>query len=223
MLSNIMKWISLAALTPLLCAADLSSYRDFQLGMNLSAVEKKAEMAPADVKIIHQRPAVIEDLHWLPRRFPGPSPETDPVKEILFSFYNSQLFRMVVSYDRYKTEGLTEQDMIDGISVTYGQAGKPGDEIVFPGVYSEKVAVIARWEDSRYALNLVRSPYQPAFALVLFSKQLDTSAQAAVIESKRLDDQEAPQREAGLLKKRGDEIRIQQEKARLVNKPGFRP
>lgn len=214
-------WLALT--TPLLCATDLSSYRKFQLGMTLEAVGRLADMRPAEAKVIHQRPAVIEDLEWRPRVFSGPSGESDPVKDVLFSFYNSQLFRMVVNYDRYKTEGLTAEDMIEVISATYGAATKPAAEILLPSVYSERVKVIARWEDSRYSFNLVQSSYQPTFALIAFSKELDTLVQAAVVEASRLDVQEAPEREAELRRKQGEEIRAQQEKARLVNKPIFRP
>jgi hypothetical protein len=221
---NLGKWISITALTiASATAGDLSSYRAFQLGMDLHAVEKQAEMKTSEAKMIHQRPAVIQDLEWRPRRFPGPAPESDPVKDVLFSFYNGQLFRIIVNYDRYKTDGMTADDMIDAISATYGLAARPTAEILFPSAYSEKVKVIARWEDAEYSLNLVRSPYQPSFALFAFSKKLDTLAQSAAIESKRLDEQEAPQREADLQKKLGDDNRAQQEKARMANKPGFRP
>src|SRR5713226_6959051 len=203
-----MSWAALSV--PLLLAADLSSYRNFQLGMNLLAVEKQADIKPSEAKTVHQRPAMLQDLEWRPRRFPGPAPESDPVKDVLFSFYNGQLFRIIVNYDRYKTEGMTADDMIDAISTTYGLAARPTVEILFPSAYSEKVKVIARWEDAEYSLNLVRSPYQPSFALFAFSKKLDTLAQSAATEAKRLDKQEAPQREADLQKKLGDDNRAQQ-------------
>ncbi len=216
-----MSWAALSV--PLLLAADLSNYRNSQLGMNLLAVEKQADIKPSEAKTVHQRPAMLQDLEWRPRRFPGPAPESDPVKDILFSFYNSQLFRMVVNYDRYRTDGLTPEDMIEAISATYGEAARPAGEILFPSAYSENVKVIACWEDARYSFNLVRSPYQPGFALIAFSKELDTLAQAAVLEATRLEALDAPQREVELQRKQGEVSRVQQEKARLVNKPGFRP
>ncbi len=77
-----MSWAALSV--PLLLAADLSSYRNFQLGMNLLAVEKQADIKPSEAKTVHQRPAMLQDLEWRPRRFPGPAPESDPVKDILF-------------------------------------------------------------------------------------------------------------------------------------------
>ena len=48
-------------------------------------------------------------------------------------------------------------------------------------------------------------------------------AGAAIVEAIRLDEQEAPQRETERQKKRDDEDHAAQEKARLVNKPNFRP
>ena len=48
-------------------------------------------------------------------------------------------------------------------------------------------------------------------------------AQAATLEAKRLDDQEAPQREAARLASEEVAAKTKLEKARLVNKPKFRP
>ena len=203
---------------PLISARDLSRYREFQLGMDLFAVAKRARTNPSAAKVVHQRPAVIQELEW---RYPGSLPEADPVKEILFSFYNGELCRMVVSYDPYKTEGLTVEDMIETISARYGTATRPAAEITFR--YNESQKVLARWEDSQYSFNLVRSSYGLTFAMVVFSKRLDALAQAAIAEAIRLDKQEAPQREIERQKKQDEEMRVVHEKARLVNKPSFRP
>ena len=108
--------------TPLIYAQDLSRYREFQLGMNLLAVAKQIDARPSEVKVIHQRPAVIQELEWRPRLALASSREAGSVNEVLFTFYNGELFRMVVSYDQQRTEGLTDQDMIEAISATYGIA-----------------------------------------------------------------------------------------------------
>src|SRR5712692_7152472 len=165
---------------PLPGAGDFSRYREFQFGTSLLAVAKQAGMAPLEAKIIHQRPAVIQELDWQPGRYSSPA---DSVKSILFSFCNGELFRMVVNYDRYKTEGLTAEDMIEAISSQYGTATTPDAEIVFPSLYHETVKVIARWEDSQYSLSLVRSSYQPSFGMIVLSKRLDTLAEAAITEA----------------------------------------
>ncbi len=207
----------------LLCAADLSTYREFQFGANVLAVLKQTGMNPSDAKVVRQRPAVIQELVWNPRNSSGTAPGADPVKQVLLSFYNGELFQMVVNYDRYKTDGLTPEDMIEAISANYGTATKPDAEIAFPSIFNESVKVIARWEDAQYSFNLVRSSYQPIFGMVAFSKRLDALARTAIIEATRLDELEAPQREAARLKKQEEETRTQQQRARLGNKPSFRP
>jgi hypothetical protein len=45
-------------------AQDLSRYRKFQLGMNVLAVAKQAHVEPSEARVIHQRPAVIQELEW---------------------------------------------------------------------------------------------------------------------------------------------------------------
>ena len=217
--------VSLAVLlTPLIHAQDLSRYREFQFGMNLVAVAKQADMKPSEARMIHQRPAVIQELDWRPQRSRGPSPQAEPVKEVLFTFYNGELFQMVVNYDQYRTEGLTDEDMVEAISAKYGTGTRPDAKIILFSsfqVYNNSEKVIARWEDSQYSLNLFRSSYQPTFGMLVFSKPLDGLARAAMVEAIRLDEQEAPQREIDRQKKQDGENRAAQEKARLVNKANF--
>jgi hypothetical protein len=83
--------------------------------------------------------------------------------------------------------------------------------------------VIARWEDSQYSYNLFQRTYQSTFGMIIYSKRLDALARAAIVESVRLDEQEAPQRKIERQKMKDDEDRVQQEKARRVNKAPFRP
>lgn len=88
-----------------LCASDMSRHREFHLDTDLPAVLEQAGMKPAEVKVLHQRPALIQELSWQPQRQIGPSRELDPVKEVVFTFYNGELFRMIVTYDRYRPKG----------------------------------------------------------------------------------------------------------------------
>jgi len=219
-------WLALSA--PLINAQDFSRYREFQFGMNLIAVGKQTDVKPSEARVIHQRPAVIQELEWRPQRFLASSPQADPVKEIRFSFYNGELFRMLVNYDQHKTEGLTDEDMVEAISAKYGIATRPAANITLLlsssfHVYNDSEKVIARWEDSQYSFNLFRSSYQPTFGMLVFSKPLDGVARAAIVEAIRLDEQEAPQREIERQKKQDEESRVAQEKARPGNKVNFRP
>ena len=211
---------------PLIDTPDLSRYREFQFGMNLLAIAKQADRQPSEARVIHQRPAVIQELEWRPSRSTGSSPQGDPVKEVLFSFYNSELFRMVVNYDQQKTEGLTDEDMIEAISAKYGTATRPDAKIILFSslqVYNDSEKVIARWEDSQYSFNLFRSSYQPTFGILVLSKRLDALAGAAIVEAIRLDEQEAPEREIERQRKQHEENHAAPDQARLVNKPSFRP
>jgi hypothetical protein len=72
------------------------------------------------------------------------------------------------------------------------------------------------------SLNLFHSRFQPTFGLVMYSKRLDALALAAIVESARLDKQEAPRREAERQKKKDEETRSSQEEARRVSKASFR-
>lgn len=216
-------WAVLSA--PLIWAQDLSKYREFRLGMNLLAVAKQANSKPSEAKILHQRPEVIQELEWQPKPFLGSSPQADPVKEVLFSFYNGELFRIRVYYDWYRIAGLTAEDMVEAISDIYGTATRPTAKILFPSSQLDKdnEKLIARWEDSEYWLDLSQPSSPPTFRMVLSSKRLDALARAAIAEAVRLDEQEAPQREIERQKKQAEKNLAEREKARLVNKASFRP
>ncbi len=210
---------------PAMGALDLSRYRNFQFGETLPALAKQAGLALSDAKLIYERPAVMQELEWPIWLGTGSAPQTDPVKTILFSFYNGELFRIVVNYDRDDTEGLTSEDMIEAISAKYGTATKPlSTEIAFSSsqVYNDSELIIARWEDSQYSFNLYRSTYQPTFGMIAFSKKLDALARAATAEANRLDAQTAPQREIQSQQGEDEKNRESLEKARQENKSNFR-
>jgi hypothetical protein len=219
----------LLQLVPVSAAAlvvpDLSRYRGFQFGERLPAVAKQAGLDVSQAKVIHERPALIQELEWpifLASSFSSPP---DPVRTILFSFYNGELFRVLVSYDRDETKGLTTEDLTEAISAQYGTATKPANiEIVFSStqVYNDSEAIIATWEDSQYSFNLYRSSYQPTFGMIAFSKGLDALARTATAEAIRLDAVEAPQQEIQPQNREDEKNRESLERARQVNKSKFR-
>lgn len=206
-----------------IAAQDFSSYRGFKFGMDLPTVAKLADMRPSDAKLVHRRPALIEELDWRPAFSIGYSQRTDSVQEVLFCFYNGALFRMVITYDRDRIEGLTDEDMVEGISSKYGTATRPAQKIVFfstlQAYSNDSEKVIARWEDPQYSFNLFRSSYQPTFGMLAFSKRIDALAHAAILEAVRLDALDAPQREMDSQKAKDEE----QANARRVNRTNFRP
>jgi hypothetical protein len=194
--------------------------------MNLLDVAKKADMKPSEAKGIYQRPAVIQELDWRPPSSYSTSAKGDPVREVLFSFYNGDLYRMVVSYDKERTEGLTDEDMIESISAKYGTPTTPVAKVISSSpsqVYSDSEEVIARWEDAQCSFSLFRFSYGSAPGLLVFSKRLDALAQVAIVEAIHLNEQEAPQREIDRQKQQDDAKRAAAQKARPANKENFRP
>ena len=96
-------------------AQDLRGYQGFQFGTTLVAVAKQTGMKPSEAKLLHQRPAMIQELWWYPP-LGSSSLAMDPVREVIFSFYDGKLFRMVINYDQDRTEGLTDEDMVEAVS-----------------------------------------------------------------------------------------------------------
>jgi hypothetical protein len=209
--------------TSLFGAGDLSTYRGFQFGMEIGAAGKHSGVKPAEVRLLHQRPAVIQELDWQPDTYLASAAESNPVKGGVLSFYNGELSRIVVTYDRFKIEGMSADDMIEAISATYGTATRPVTDIAFHSNYGEAAPVLARWETPEYSFNLVRTGDRSSFAMVLYSKRLDALAQTSIIDAVRLDALEAPQRAIELQKKRDEESKLALEKARELNKPNFHP
>jgi hypothetical protein len=224
MTKSVLGSLILIGTLPAVCAAgDLSKYRDFQLGTGLPAIVKQTGVDPSLAKEIHRRPALIQELEWRAQPI-GVSSQKEAVKDVVFSFYDGTLFRITVHYDRYQTEGMTTDDLVEAISTTYGPAIRPAAKATSEQTrYHDADEVLARWEDSEYRFELVRESYGPTYQLTGLTKSVAAQASAADLEAKRLDDQEAPQRDAARMASEEESARAKSEKARLVNKPKFRP
>jgi hypothetical protein len=219
--SSILCFVVLLLTAPLLRAQDLSKYRHFTLGMNLTSLLERTEQRMTDVKTIHRRPALIQELTWWPPSVPRTSVQSDSVEHILFSFYNNELFKISVTYDRTSTEGLTEADMVKAISAKYGPAtiAAPEIESAINDRYDSKQKPVAYWEDAQYSSSLVRSSLNDVLGLVVFSKRANAQAELAIAEAVKLDEQESPKREAERQKKQVDDLEVTRQK----NQKSFRP
>ena len=206
---------------PVIYGQDLSEYRTFSFGMSLADIAKQIDLKPADAAVVHKSPALIEELTWRPRlpiNSPGPA---EPVQKILFSFYNGTLYRMLVTYDSSATMGLTDEDMIRVVSAKYGTATRPVADVNFPTEpsYRKSERVIARWENSQYSFNLLRSYWSNSFEIVMFAKQMDAQAGISIAESVKLEEQQVPQKTAERMKKEAEDL----ERARQTNIDTLRP
>jgi hypothetical protein len=216
----------------LTCEVDgqsLSQYRTFPLGSSVTSVSELAGVDPAEAKTIHQRPAVLQELEWRPSRWVAGSSASsvDPVEQIRFSFYNDQLFRVVVDYGHERTEGMTRADMIEGISSIYGAplprsarvAGRAESQ-----PESESGSLVSSWGDGEHRVVLYQtSSYRVGYRLIVADARLDSLAHTAETQAGRLDDREAPARAIARQKKERDDNLVAAAKARAANKGVFRP
>src|SRR5438034_2173139 len=219
--SSILCLVVLLLLAPLLRAQDLSKYRHFALGMSLTRVLNRTERQMADVKVIHGRPALIQELTWWPPNLPGASFQADTVEQMLFSFYNGDLYKMSVTYDRTSTEGLTAEDMVKSISAKYGPATNVALEIdsAKNDRYDVRQKPVASWEDAQYSFNLARSSSTDHLGLIIYFKRVNAEAELAAAEAVELEEQEGRKREAERQKKQTDGLEV----ARQKNRKMFRP
>jgi len=206
---------------PLIHGQDLSKYRNFSFGMNVASVIKQVGLNASEVQLVHQRPDRIEELTWYPPQPFEASRPAEPVEKIQFSFDNGALYRMLITYDSSAIKGLTDEDMIRVVSEKYGMATRPVANVSFPTnpAYGATEKVIARWENGQYSVNLFRSSMMDTFAIVMFEKRLDAQAGVSIAESVKLEQQEAPQREAARVKKEADDLAGERQKNIEVLRP----
>ncbi len=219
MLSSFLVFTSLIAVTPISRAQDLSKYREFVLGTNLTTVLKLTNQKLTDV---NQSPGIsrkLQDLTWWPPSALGSLYRSDSVEQILFSFCDSALYKMTVTYDQNATEGLTTEDMVKSISEKYGPPTAVFQEVAGNNHYGTREKAVANWEDSQRSVNLVRSSFSNRFGLVIYTKRVNAEAELAIKEGAIREQQEGPMREAARQKKQTDDL----EAARQKNQKSFRP
>jgi hypothetical protein len=206
-------------------AQDMSRYRAYALESSLDSVVVASGARAADAKTLHERPAAIQQLQWRAPYVNSRETLADPVREISFTFYNDALYQVIVNYDRDRTEGLTDSDIVESLSAAYGVPTRASARTRTspPAEAFPDSIVLARWENAESLLTLVRGSYTPEFQLILISKPLSARARSAVREAIRLDVIEAPRREAEQRKKEARDASAARDKTRITNKAAFRP
>ena len=207
-------------------AADLGSYRQFTIRASTADVIARTGAAERDVKTLHERPALLQELSWRPRYAINRNfGDRDSVATIVFSFIDNQLFRMAIDYERTRTEGLTKEDMITSLSAIYGpRSTQPAPTASRPAFDSlDTPTVIATWRQGDATLTLNQSAYGGGFSLTITSIALEALARKAQATAVTMDAREAPAREAARAKEQADAARAAAEKTRTTNKDTFKP
>ena len=207
---------------------DQLRYRDYALGSSLAVVSQASGTAVGEAKTLHERPAKIQTLKWRAPNRALNATLGDPVRDILFSFADNALYQIVVTYEGTRVEGLTDSDLIDLLSASYGEPWRVGMGMVCRSATArsavpKETLVVARWDTAAASVTLIRSMYSTGVQLVLTSTRLATVAHTAITEAVRLDIGEAPQRELDARTRHAAAAAAAQAKARAQNKAAFRP
>src|SRR6185503_1442998 len=177
-------------------------YRDFALGSSVSAIATLTETRSTDVTVVHERPAVMQELRWIPSTFGVAGrlrSRGEGIQQVVFSFYENQLYKMMVDYERSETKGMTDRDMVDAITAVYGPASSatiPKERTDAGGAETTASRVVARWNAPGYAVAVSRWAYGGAWRLTVESTDLARLARTADERAILLDVKEGPQREA---------------------------
>jgi hypothetical protein len=201
---------------PLLSAQDLSKYRQFSLGTSLAEVSRQVDQRADKANVIQQGPATLQQMEWWPVAVNFLS-KPEPVQKVIFTFYNRTLYKIVATYDSDATAGLTNADMIDAISASYGPATQTASAIRTTS--STPYEAIAQWEDAKYSVSLSRESFFNAFTLVVVTTQMNAQADASIAEAAAQARADAPQKEIDRGKKAAEEMETQ----RQANLKAFRP
>lgn len=200
---------------------DLSAYRRFSLGASLTTVAAQAGISP-EPRVLSQRPVLLQELMWQPASSEAQSPEA--VRKVVFSFYNDELFRIVVDYDPRRTEGMTSSDMVEALSKEFGLATLRSTSFLplARSTIDNGGTLIVSWDDVDHSVSLTSRP-PSIFAVVIASKRLAALATVAAADAIWMDRLEAPQREAERERQQTQVSRDQAESTRKVNRAVFRP
>jgi hypothetical protein len=217
-----MACVSLSASPPAL----LSRYRDVSLGDSIQTVVERLQLAASDVKVLHERPSAVQELTWRTRPFvSGTNVAPDPLAEMVLTFHVGRLARIVATYDRERTVGLTDVDLEELLSEVYGVPllrSSASQTSVPVGVQTRR-NTIAAWADADATMVLWREDYPRRIGLTIASLTAEPGLQQAIVDGDRLTATEAPQRERAKTAAAAAALKDRDSQIRLANKARFKP
>jgi hypothetical protein len=202
----------------------LSRYRGVTLGDPVQVVVDQLKVTSSDVKVVHERPTLIQRITWRPRRLvSGTIVEPDALGEMVLTFHLGRLASIAISYDIDRTKGLTNADLLEAFTSTYGTS------ILVPTPTRTTVAsraepeIMGRWDDAETLVLLWRESSTNRIKLTLTSIATDRAMQEAIADGLRLEASEAPARDLARRATEDAALRARDEKVRSDNKATFKP
>lgn len=203
-----------------------SRYRGVSIGDSVEAALTTLHMTASDIAVVHARPSLIQQISWRPNHyFSARTSKPDAIAEMVLTFHLGRLARIVATYDRDRTEGLTNGDLRDSFAATYGPSMLiPTAAPIRSGAAAVgDPQIIGQWGDGETLVVLWREVYPPRIKLTVSSVAANRSMEDALASSVRLDAMEAPTRD---VVRRLSEAQTQRERAaqsRVDNKAAFKP
>jgi hypothetical protein len=198
-----------------------SRYRGVSIGDAVDTAVASLGMTASDITVVHARPSLVQQLTWRPNQFfTGRTGPSDALAEMVLTFHHGRLARLVATYEREKTAGLTNVDLRDAFTTVYG----PSMLVPTPGpVSAGQAEVIGQWGDGETLVVVWREVYPPRVKVTVSSVAGNRLMQDAMASGVRLDAIEAPTRE--IVRRVSDELtqRRRAEQSRVDNKAAFKP
>ena len=199
-----------------------SRYRGVSIGDSVGTTVASLGMTASDIAVVHARPSLVQQLTWRPNQFfAGRTGPADALAEMVLTFHLGRLARVVATYERERTEGLTDVDLRDSFTTVYGPS------MLVPTAARAAPAgqpqVIGQWGDGETLVVVWREAYPPRVKVTVSSVAGDRLMQDAMASGLRLDALEAPARD--IIRRASDELtrRRRAEQSRVDNKAAFKP
>jgi hypothetical protein len=198
-----------------------SRYRGVTLGDSVATAVERLEIAEPTIKVLYERPFLVQELTWRPHRFiSGVVVTADPLGELVLTFMDGRLVRMTATYDRDRTEGLSDADFVELLGAAYGL---PRLESRPTGlVRAEPRRTIASWGDDDALVQLWSEQHPRRVGLTITSSG-DIALQTALADGRIAEREAAPQRELARQAAAAAALKEREEKTRLANIANFKP
>jgi hypothetical protein len=138
-------------------AQDVSRYRAYALESSLESVIAASGARAADAKTLYERPATIQELEWRAPYVDSRNTLADPVRDLSFTFCNDAMYEVIVNYDRDRTDGLANSDIVESLSAVYAAPTLASARTqTSPAVeaFPDSI-VVARWENADSLVTLM--------------------------------------------------------------------
>jgi hypothetical protein len=198
----------------------ITRYRELQLGASVASIATLTGLPAAEVKTIHTTPALLQVLEWPNPYAASRDRAAEGVQRITFSFYNDQLFRLVIRHERDRSDTLMDTH-VARISAMYGTVVKPlltSTQVPVDRVDVDATARLAAWSDGHHTAVLYGPSRASGFRIVVSSIRLDRLARTA-----RADALTSPRREAARDTNARDDDREAAATARLASTGALQP